>query len=366
VSSFKSQRDDWLRFKEYHPDVDVVDDFSENEVRNPSVGGAWATYGSHQLVGCGAVTNSLCGKFRSHFGCLNVAGHAGKVWKGQDCTDKGLFRVVHYHCGKPQCPLCYEVWCAKQAFLIEARLLEASKRFGLVEHWSASVPFKLWDADPDVVRKYILKALEARGIIGGCLIDHFFRYDNCKGWYQSPHKHVLGFLLGGYGRCRNCKDVKCIGKNKEYLLCDGYEALTRRCFESDGVIVKVAEDKFGVKSERISVFETARYLLSHASIRTDVKRPHAYTWFGVCSYRKLKVTVEKRKLLCAICGLQMHKVRRAWSWNVNLDNYDAQCLVTDRDSPSFKREFLDVVWLNGSLVWVEDDSGSYAGLRRKF
>lgn len=365
MDSSKSQREDWNLFLEYHPEFANDFDFDESVKTRPNVGGAWATYGTHQVVGNAPATNILCGKFRNHIACLNVEGHEGKVWHGQDCTNKGLFRVVHYSCGKPQCSLCYEVWCAKQAFLIEARLLESSKRFGLVEHWSASVPLKLWDADWNVVRKYILKALEARGIIGGCLIDHFFRYDDIKGWYQSPHMHVLGHLLGGYGRCRNCKDMKCIGKNKEFLLCDGYEARTRRCFESDGVIVKVAEDKFGVKSERKSVFETARYLLSHASIRTDVKRPHAYTWFGVCSYRKLKVTVEKRKMLCAICGLDMHKVRRAWSWNVTLDNYDAQCLETDRDSPNFKREFLDVVWLNGSLVWIEDDSGSYAGRRRK-
>jgi ribosomal protein S27AE len=74
-----------------------------------------------------------------------------------------------------------------------------------------------------------------------------------------------------------------------------------RGFEKDGCIVKVL-------GKRISNYWTAYYQLNHSTIRTNVKRPHACTWFGVCSYRKLKVKVEKKKELCPICGEDLVKL----------------------------------------------------------
>ena len=56
------------------------------------------------------------------------------------------------------------------------------------------------------LRNKVVKILKSRGVIGGCLIFHGFRYNNVRLWYWSPHFHVLGFVLGGYSRCRNCKD----------------------------------------------------------------------------------------------------------------------------------------------------------------
>jgi rRNA maturation endonuclease Nob1 len=60
--------------------------------------------------------------------------------------------------------------------------------------------------------------------------------------------------------------------------------------------------------KRKTIFGTAWYQLNHSTIRTNVKRPHACTWFGVCSYRKLKVKVEKKKDLCPICGEELIKL----------------------------------------------------------
>jgi len=360
---------EWVRVRLSELDLKVP------EVPDKPLSSEWATHGAYQVVGNGSVTSELCDTYRGIWGCLEYGQHEGKVWKGQDCHNKGYFRVVHYNCKKPSCPLCFESWGASQARVIEARLDFGSKGgkdekgvyhggHGLVEHLSASVPHALYYAKFEDVRAYIEKALEARGITGYCLMTHHFRYDDFKNWYWSPHLHVLGYVFGGYGRCRRCNDQKCVGRNREFLLCDGFEARTRRCFESDGVIVKVAEDRYGVKGERISVFETARYLLSHASIRTDVKRPHAYTWGGVVAYRKLKIIVEKRKFLCAICGLKMGKVQR--NWGVDLDGVHEEHLVTDKSSPLFKRDFLSVVYLGeGRVGWVEDYGGSSASWRRK-
>jgi hypothetical protein len=62
------------------------------------------------------------------------------------------------------------------------------------------------------------------------------------------------------------------------FLISGFNGREVRGFEKDGYIVKVM-------GERKTIFGTAWYQLNHSTIRTNVKRPHACTWFGVCSYR---------------------------------------------------------------------------------
>jgi hypothetical protein len=335
--------------------VDASDiDGDEPVEGNPNVGGRWATFGSQQLVSNGSITNEKCGTFSTHSGCLRGDLHKGVKWNGEDCTDKGFFRVVLNSCHKPSCPICYESWGGREAHKIEGRLLEASKQYGLVEHFSASVPPERGYLGFDACRKLILKALAVRGIFGGCMVFHGFRWNKYrKFWYWSPHFHVLGFVKGGYGRCRVCVDKKCEGRNREFLRCDGFESLTRRCFEFDGVIVKVAEDRFGVKAERKSIFDTAQYQLSHASIRTDVVRAHAVFWFGVVSYRRFKFKVEKRKMLCPICGNELHGV--CYVGKLGLHNFDAQVFVTNRCSPLFRREFLFSLFdVKGRALWVVD------------
>jgi hypothetical protein len=152
-----------------------------------------------------------------------------------------------------------------------------------------------------------------------------------------------------------------VGRDKQFLRCDGFESVTRRCFEADGVIVKVAEDRYGVKAERRSIFDTAQYQLSHASIRTDAKRANAVFWFGTVSYRRFHFKVEKRKVLCPICESELVKVRFVGA--LGLDNFGHQCFVTNRSSPLFKREFLsDLADVKGCPLWVED-SVSYGGRR---
>jgi hypothetical protein len=45
--------------------------------------------------------------------------------------------------------------------------------------------------------------------------------------------------------------------------------------------------------------------LNHASVKRGVKRFHVATWWGVCSYRKLKLKKGDRirRNVCPICGL---------------------------------------------------------------
>ena len=53
---------------------------------------------------------------------------------------------------------------------------------------------------------------------------------------------------------------------------------------------------------------TAWYQLNHASVKRGVSRFHVATWFGVCSYRKLKLTVELKKAVCPICQHDLERL----------------------------------------------------------
>jgi hypothetical protein len=84
--------------------------------------------------------------------------------------------------------------------------------------------------------------------------------------------------------------------------CGGFVDRNYRLNEVDGVYVKV-------KGKRKTLFGTAWYQLHHSTIKTDVKRFHVVTWFGVCSYRELKISKELRakydamhRSKCPICG----------------------------------------------------------------
>jgi len=319
---------------------ELKDDFDLEPVEN-----RFGSYGDFQLVGHGEQTNVHCGVFRRFKGCVRVDLHNIITLEGANHKGKVFTRKVRHYCNKPSCPICFKSgWAVREAGNIEARLNEASKRFGLVEHIVASVPVRDYGLKFKNLRKRVIKVLAKRGVIGGALIFHGFRYNLQKHWYWSPHFHVLGFVLGGYSRCRNCRDQNCLG-NRNFDRCDGFEARTRKFFEEDGYIVKVL-------GKRKTVFGTAWYQLNHSSIDTTKKRFHVATWFGVCSYRKMKVTVEKRKALCPICQHELVDLRYFGN---------KQLCMHERDSFEDLEE-------DGRVVWVEYEpkrrsSGSYEGYK---
>jgi len=103
-------------------------------------------------------------------------------------------------------------------------------------------------------------------------------------------------------------------------------------------------------TESVYISGAACHQLSHSTIRTNVKRPQPCTCFGVCSYRKLKVKVEKRKSLCPICGEEL----------VKLHYLGVRRIVKERDSPEFGGSFIDdLVGSDGSPNWCEAPSSSY-------
>ena len=318
----------------------VLEDYSEGE---PLDGGGFS-FGEFELVGHGEVTNDRCGRFSGYFyGCDRVDLHNKTTLDGVDHTGKvHIEKPIFHSCNKPSCPKCYKYgWAVREAKAIEARLKKASKRFGQVEHLSISIPVKDYGLDIESLRLKVTERLKALGVVGGALIFHGFRYANYEeakrknvvaGWRWSIHFHGLVFIFGGYSRCR-----KCARKWNCDAGCDGFDSKAWKAYQKDGYYVKV----FG---KRKSVFLTAFYQLHHSTIKKDVKRFHVATWFGNCSYRELKVTVEMRKLFCPICLHDLVKLRYN---GVKLDTwllvYGGSCSV-DLEEDSWLAGEKEVVW----------------------
>ena len=298
-------------------------------------------WGIHGLIGHGKVRSEFCGQFRRLMGCLGHDGSHDRVdVYGHNFRGKVALQNTFMRCYSPRCPTCSRKgWAKREAERGAGRLLEASKKFGLVEHGTASVPLRDYDRllrmgvkDFKAYWRYVESVLLARGVVGGISMFHPARYNPADGWHWSPHFHFLGFVMPSYGRCRRCVDRVCEGSNGEFERCrvNGFEAVTRREFEKDGFIVKIFGrrgkawktyfmdgEKVVVPSDEDNVLGTLVYQLGHAGLIVDSKRASVVHWFGVCSYRALKVTVERRKQLCPICEGEFEQIRRL-SFDVDL------------------------------------------------
>jgi hypothetical protein len=316
------------------------------------------TWGDWQLVGHGEQTRANCGTFSKYRGCPRADLHTGRSLDGVDYAGKVyVYKKVFNTCSKPSCPKCFKKgWAVRQARKIELRLQEASKRFGQIEHIVASVPIKEYDLSDKALRERVVQVCMSRGIIGGVHIFHGFRYNQIRQWYFSPHYHILGFVLGGYGKCRGCK-LTCFAHPD----CGGWENVTRRENMKDGWIVKVAvSEKYG-NVERKSVFGSAWYQLNHSSIRVvvgiPVRRFHVAVWWGVCSYHKLKFDEATKKRLklaekgnraCPICGSEC----------VNMLYHGKRDIKAGKDG--FFADYEE----DGQVVWEEDLRDEFGFYRR--
>lgn len=301
-------------------------------------------FSEFNLAGHGEVTSPTCGKFAYPMGCNRVELHNRHCLDGTDFSGKVYVKKVFMSCDKPSCPRCYKFgWAVKEADRIEARLAEASKQkhFGQVEHVVASVPVADYRLRFEFLRRKVVDILRVRGVVGGVLIFHRDRFKRDRGWHVSPHFHILGYVLGGYP-CRGCKKV-C-----EAHRCNKFEGRTRREFLKDGYIVKVL-------GKRKTVGGTAWYQLNHSSYRVGAKRSNVATWFGNCSYRKLKVTVETRKSVCPICQHDLERLRYLGSNPAIL-----ACNGSSRFG-SGKLDFLADAVEDGQLVWVVDERVGWKG-----
>jgi len=250
-------------------------------------------------VGRGKKSSDVCGRWVRFSVCKNLEGHKGKFLGGvTDCTDKIVVRHNHLWCTKSSCPVCFiRGWSVRGARSIAGRILEADRRgFGKVEHIVVSPSVVDRDLSESVMRKKCRDVLFERGVIGGCMIFHGYRKDeSCGVLVWSPHYHVLGYIEGGYARCRECeRKWNCLKG------CGGFDDRAWQAFQKDGYYVRVF-------AKRKTVFGTAWYQLNHATIRLGVKRFHAVTWFGVCGNRKFKSEKVANESLCPVCHEEMRK-----------------------------------------------------------
>jgi len=249
-------------------------------------------------VGRGVKSSELCGVHVAYDVCKDVEAHKGKVVDGVDYTDNIAVRHRHLWCKKSTCPICFiRGWSVRGARFIEARLaLGVERGFSDVEHVVVSAPIEDYNLQESVLRKKARAVLSACGIVAGAMIFHGFRINrsrNVLAW--GSHYHVLGFVEGGYDRCRRCTGGDCYA-------CDGVEGRCYRAYRDNGWIVRVLP-------KRKTVYGTAWYQLHHSTIRLGVKRFHVVTWFGRCAYNNFKTEGLKAEaeVKCPICSGEMVK-----------------------------------------------------------
>jgi hypothetical protein len=259
--------------------------------------------------------------------------------------------------------VCYPNWAFREAQNAEARLKVASKLFGDAEHIITSFPESMYKLPVKELRRRAIEANRVRGVIGGFMVVHGYRYESEKDvakkglnrrpryWYWSPHMHSLSFVLGGY-KCRGCPKMRMKGKGN-CGDCHGFRALCEKFYSSDDLIVKI-------KGKRKSVLNTLWYELSHCTVSAFSRGSHACVWYGCVSNRcgLGKGVVEKKK--CPICGGDLHKHKYVGD----------KPQVTIRGKEGYEGEFDVDVFEGGRLVYLdlevsdvmpEEGSGSYEG-----
>jgi hypothetical protein len=128
----------------------------------------------------------------------------------------------------------------------------------------------------------------------------------------------------------------------------GFEGRTRRAYDKDGWIVKVAE-------KRKTILGTFYYQLNHSTIIPSKNRFHSLTWFGVCGIRALKLDISEFKEtpdLCPICGSKCVPLKYLGSDRARIEK---EFWIKEFEEPAFDND--------GLPIWVEKeecDSGGYA------
>jgi len=253
-------------------------------------------HNNYQPVGRGLKSSVSCARWAGLDICRNFDGHKGKSLNGVDCTGKVVNRLRHWWCHKSSCPVCFiSGWSVRGANHITGRVLKGAELgLGEIEHVVVSPTVEDRDLSESVLRVKCREALFDSGVVGGCMIFHGFRIGRRheRGMLVwSPHYHVLGFVEGGFDRCRHCKGGDC-------RACGGFMGKAYGVYDENGYIVDV-------KEKRESIFGTGWYQLHHSTIRLGVKRFHVVTWFGNCGNRKFKSLKLAVKCLCRVCDDEM-------------------------------------------------------------
>lgn len=198
-----------------------------------------------------------------------------------DRTGKAFVKLFRRSCGRAECPVCYEKWGSKEAHRATRRLSFYKGAFSRAIHVVAAPSLDVVESvkDYEELRALAERALRATGVRGGCMIYHPWRENDDGTWRFSPHFHVVGF---------------------------GWVVDTADYSKRGWVVRNVGLRK--------SVYATIMYQLSHAGVYVG-KRPSGgilpiakskkfctVTWFGCCSYTKLRVPkLEREPECCPLC-----------------------------------------------------------------
>jgi hypothetical protein len=229
------------------------------------------------LEGKGEVERE-CGGFVTRR-CENVGEH----------PEGGVYaKIERWSCGRLECPVCYSRVAWRLALKAEKRLKQFKhRRFRSVVHFEASVPRKDYGRSVAWLRKRANELVKGCGGIGGCQVIHLWRR-KCR----ACGHHPISYLLGECSECGSTHFVWYYSPHFHYVGFGWFRG-TKENFERTGWIVK----NEGVRK---TVAGTIQYLLTHCAIK---KGKHSLTWFGCCSYAKLRIKPEKKDgVKCPYCG----------------------------------------------------------------
>jgi hypothetical protein len=247
-------------------------------------------------VGRGSPSSDFCGRWVNDMTCKNVEGHKGVMLGDVDCTGKIVVGHKHLWCHKSSCSICfYRGWASRESRSIAGRVEGGERRgLGKPEHVTVSVPEADRDLPEPVLRERCAAAAFDRGMGGFCMIPHAVRIDRRnKRLKRSPHYHLIGFIKGGFDRCRDC-----VHNRGDCASCDGFKGREVRGYAKDGHLVKVFES-------RKTIVGTAKYQLGHATARVGIKRSPLVTWWGSMACRKYKSSSVPVEDTCPACGEEM-------------------------------------------------------------
>ena len=285
---------------------------------------------NYEPVGRGVESSPFCGKWVGFSVCKNKEGHEGEFLGAQDSTNKVVVRHNHMWCHRSSCPICFaRGWSVRGARSIVGRLSEGVKRgFGEVEHIVVSPSIDDRDFPEYILREKCRNALFDRGVLGGCMIFHGYSESKEVGVLVfRPHYHVLGFVEGGFDRCRFC-----VHSREDCASCYGFKGREVRGFEKDGYLVKVlGKREKSYYDGKDNVFGTAFYQLNHATIRQGIKRFHVVTWFGCCGNRKFSGEKLMSEAVCPVCGEEMVRAVYMGSKHIakNVGDVDYESVFVD-------------------------------------
>ncbi len=187
------------------------------------------------------------------------------------CPTDGYVRRFVYHCGRMGCEKCAKRAGSRMAKKIERRIwlyglrvrsLSDGKNNPLSSHVIEAIDpaSEFWNYSKVKQTSTLKKTRKLAGITGGAEINHLWRFDKSDlSPRYSPHKHLIAY-----------------GWIKE----NAYEIIQNEL----GLKINYIKVKNGTLKNRVDVFATAYYQLSHCAVKQN---KHSIKWFGNLSYSKI-------------------------------------------------------------------------------